>query len=143
MNGMRALTKDEEEAFLKDNENGVLAFAGDKPYCIPVHYDYKKGNVVIMMLRAGRKMEYIKKSPKVCFNVWQEGERSNISSLKKERNTSVLLEGELEEVIKDKWDYYELPTVPDGVDMVVYIIKVNAVGTVCTLASFSFGGETA
>jgi nitroimidazol reductase NimA-like FMN-containing flavoprotein (pyridoxamine 5'-phosphate oxidase superfamily) len=144
MNGMRALTEDEKEAFLKDNHGGVLAFAGDKPYCIPIHYAYTKGTVVFEMLRAGRKMEYINKSRKVCFSVWQEAAQSNIPSLKKERWSSVILEGELEEVTKDKWDYYELPKgVPEGIDMVGWILKVNTVGTVCAPASLSFGGETA
>jgi len=144
MNGMRALTEDEKEAFLKDNHGGVLAFAGDKPYCIPIHYAYVKGTVVFEMLRAGRKMEYINKSRKVCFSVWQEAAQSNVPSLKKERHSSVILEGELEEVTKDKWDYYELPKgVPEGIDLVGWILKVNTVGTVCAPASLSFGGETA
>ena len=144
MNGMRALTEDEKEAFLKDNHGGVLAFAGDKPYCIPIHYAYTKGTVVFEMLRAGRKIEYINKSRKVCFSVWQEAAQSNIPSLKKERWSSVILEGELEEVTKDKWDYYELPKgVPEGIDMVGWILKGNTVGTVCAPASLSFGGETA
>jgi len=143
MDGMRPLTEDEKEAFLKDNHGGVLAFAGDKPYCIPIHYAYTKGTVVFEMLRAGRKMEYINKSRKVCFSVWQEAAQSNVPSLKKEGFSSILFDGELEEVTKDKWDYYELPKdVPEGIDMVGWILKVNTMGTICAPANM-FGGETA
>jgi nitroimidazol reductase NimA-like FMN-containing flavoprotein (pyridoxamine 5'-phosphate oxidase superfamily) len=143
MLGMRALTEDEKEAFLKDNRGGVLAFAGDKPYCIPIHYAYTKGTVVFEMLRAGRKMEYINKSRKVCFSVWQEGAQSNVPSLKGGSFSSILFEGELEEVTKDKWDYYELPKeVPEGIDMVGWILKVNTMGTIFAPPNM-FGEETA
>ena len=139
MNGTRALTETERETFLQDNHNGILAFTRGKPHSIPVHYYYIKRTVVFEMLRSGRIMDYIKKSCSVCFNVWQEGEQSTVPSLKKERNTSVILEGELEEVTKDKWSYYELHTAPEGIDMVGFILKVNTVGTICTSAGAPFG----
>ena len=128
-NGKRELTDDEKEAFLTDNRFGVLAFAGDKPYAIPVAYTYIKGTMVFAMLRAGRKMGYIKKNPNVCFNIWQMGTQSTTPSLKEQRYSSVILEGELEEVTATEWSYYELPTIPEGVDIVALRLKVNTVGT--------------
>jgi len=76
-NGKRELTDSEKEAFLTENRFGVLACAGDKPYAIPIAYKYIKGTLVLGMRRAGRKIDYIKKNPNVCFNVWQMGEQSN------------------------------------------------------------------
>lgn len=129
-NGKRELTDSEREAFITENQFGVLAFAGDKPYAIPVAYKYIKGTMVFAVLRTGRKMDYIKKNPNVCFNIWQWGEQSTVPSLKEQRYNSVILEGELEEITGADWAYYELPTeLPKGIDLVAFRLKLNAVGT--------------
>jgi hypothetical protein len=128
-NGKKELTDAEKEAFLKDNRFGVLSFAGDKPYAIPVAYKYIKETLVFVMLRTGRKLDYIKKNPNVCFGVWQMGEQSTVPSLKEQRYSSIILEGELEEATEANWSYYELPTPPEGVDLVAFILKPNTVGT--------------
>ncbi len=128
-NGKRELTNTEMEAFLKDNRFGVLAFAGDKPYALTMGYKYFKEAVLFGMVRTGRKLDYIKKNPNVCFLVWQMGAQSTVPSLKEQRYSSVILEGELEEVTEAKWSYYELPTPPEGVDLVAFILKPNTVGT--------------
>jgi len=128
-NGKRELTEAEKEAFITENRFGVLAFAGDKPYAIPVAYKYIKGTMVFAMLRAGRKMGYIKKNPNVCFNIWQMGAQSTTPSLKEQRYSSVILEGELEEVTATEWSHYELPTPPEGVDLVAFKLKLNTLGT--------------
>ena len=128
-NGNRELTEAEKEAFITENRFGVLAFAGDKPYAIPVAHHYKKGNMVFLMRRTGRKLDYIKKNPNVCFNIWQMGAQSTVPSLKEQRYSSIILEGELEEATEANWSYYELPTPPEGVDLVAFILKPNTVGT--------------
>jgi len=129
-NGKRELTDSEKEAFIAENKIGVLAFAGDKPYAIPVAYKYIKGTMVFAVMRSGRKIDYIKKNPNVCFNIWQWGEQSIVPSLKEQRYSSVILEGELEEITKDDWAYYELPTdLPKGIDLVAFKLKQSAAGT--------------
>ena len=128
-NGERELTDTEKEAFLKDNRVGAMSFAGDKPYGVPVAYTYIKGTMVFVMLRTGRKLDYIKKNPNVCFNIWQMGKQSTVPSLKEQRYSSIILEGELAEVTATEWSKYELPTIPEGVDIVAFRLKVNTVGT--------------
>ena len=129
-NGKRELTDSEKDAFIAENKIGVLAFAGDKPYAIPVAHKYIKETLVFAMLRSGRKLDYIKKNPNVCFNIWQWGEQSTVPSLKEQRYSSVILEGELEEITGADWAYYELPTeLPKGVDLVAFRLKQTAVGT--------------
>ena len=129
-NGTRELTDAEKEAFITENRCGVLAFAGDKPYAIPVAHHYKKGTMVFLMRRTGRKLDYIKKNPNVCFNIWQMGKQSTIPSLKEQRYSSIIFEGELAEVTATEWSNYELPTIPEGVDIVALRLKVNTVGTI-------------
>jgi nitroimidazol reductase NimA-like FMN-containing flavoprotein (pyridoxamine 5'-phosphate oxidase superfamily) len=126
--GKRDLTDAEREEFIASNRFGVLALGGDKPYAIPVAYKYIKGAMVFAMLRAGRKMEYIKKNPNACFNIWQMGDQTTVSSLKDLRYISVLMEGELVEVTGSDWAYYEMPTPPEGVDMVAFRLKIDNIG---------------
>ena len=126
---MRELTDSEKEAFLTENRFGVLAFTGDKPYVIPLAYRYTKGTLILGMVRSGRKMEYIKKNPRVCFNVWQMGAQSNIPSLKEQLYSSVILEGELEEIPEADRSYYEMQAPPAGIDSVSFRLKQSAVGT--------------
>jgi len=52
---VRELTDAEKEAFLTDNYWGVLSFAGDDPYGIPVGYMYRKGDVLMGLSPTGRK----------------------------------------------------------------------------------------
>ena len=131
--GKREVTDAEREEFITSNHFGVLALGGDKPYAIPVAYKYLKGAMVFAMLRAGRKMEYIKKNPNACFNIWQMGDQTTVASLKDVRYVSVLLEGELVEITGSDWDYYEMPTPPEGVDMVAFRLKVDNIGVSATL----------
>lgn len=124
----RELTDTEREAFITENRFGVLAFAGDKPYAVPVAYKYIKGTMVFVMLRSGRKIDYINKNRNACFNIWQLGEQTTVPSLKDLRYISILFEGELEEVTGSDWSYYELPEPPEGVDLVAFRLKTSNVG---------------
>ena len=122
----RELTDAEREQFMTENNDGVLCFSGDEPYGVPMGFRYKKGTVLIGFSKSGRKLEYIQKSPKVCFTVYRP--RRNTPDLK-ESCTSVILEGELEEVTD--LTYYglekDIPKVPEH--LILFRIKVGKLGT--------------
>jgi len=127
---VRELTDAERDAFIADVRTGFLVFAGDKPYAVPLTGRYAKGTMLVSMVRsAGRKWDYINKNRNVCFGIWQRGEHSNVPGLKEQSYSSVIIEGELEEIPDDKWSYYELPPKPEGVDLVWFALKANNVGT--------------
>ncbi len=126
----RELTDAERDAFIADVRVGTLIFDGDKPYGVPLATRYAKGTVLIdMARRPGEKWDYINKSRKVCFVVWQWGKESNVPGLKEQHYTSVILKGELEEVTEDKWSYYELPPRAEGSIIVWFALKTSSVGT--------------
>jgi len=122
---VRDMTSAEIEEFLSENRFGILAFAGDKPYALPLGYSYRKGTVILGFRKSGRKMDYFQKSRNVCFTVSvTKEETTNVAGTL----TSVLLEGELEEVT-DR-DYYGLPPLPSGAsaDLASFRIKTDQVG---------------
>ncbi len=41
----------------------------DVPYIVPVHYGYNNKNLYIHAAKEGKKIDLIKKNPKVCFEV--------------------------------------------------------------------------
>ena len=130
----KQLTEEERDAFIAANRFGVLALGGDKPYAIPVAYKYFKGALVIVMMRAGRKMDYINASRNACFNIWQMGDQVTVPGFKDLRYVSVLLEGELEEITGSDWAYYELPTPPEGVALAAWRLKTTNIGVTATKA---------
>ena len=126
----RELTDAEIDAFITDVRCGVLVFTGDKPYAVPLAGRYAKKTMLLdMVRRPGRKWDYINKSRKVCFVIWQYGAQSNVPGLKEQQYSSVIIEGELEEIPDDKRSYYELPPKPEGVDLVWFALKATTVGT--------------
>jgi nitroimidazol reductase NimA-like FMN-containing flavoprotein (pyridoxamine 5'-phosphate oxidase superfamily) len=127
---VRELTDAERDAFIADARAGVLVFTGDEAYAVPLGYRYVKGTILLSLPREpGRKWDFINKNRKVCFNIWQYGEHSNVPSLKRQRYSSVIIEGELDEITDDQRSYYELPTKFEGVDLVLFALKANKVGT--------------
>jgi len=127
---VRELTDAEREAFIADVRAGVLVFTGDEAYAVPLGFRYAKGTILLSLPKEpGRKWDYINKNRKVCFVIWQYGEHSNVPSLKRQRYSSVMIEGEVEEITDDQWSYYELPPKPEGVDLVLFALKVYKVGT--------------
>ncbi len=126
----RELTDAERAAFIADVRIGTLAFAGDKPYAVPLGSRYAKGTVLIdMARRPGEKWDCVNKSRTVCWVMWQYGKDSNVPSLKEQQYTSVILKGELEEVTDDKLSYYELPHKAEGSSVVWFALKTSSVGT--------------
>ena len=122
MGYFRDLSEAEKDEFIKNNQHGVLSFAGDKPYALPMGYMYKKGDLLIGLTIPGRKMDYIKKNPSVCFTICQP--RWQTPGLK-ESCTSVVVEGELEEVTDRA--YYGLELKPPE-NVITFRIKANNVG---------------
>ena len=120
----RDLTPAEIDAFIQDNQWGSLAFTGDDPYAIPVGYMYKKGDVLLGLTSTGRKIDYLKGSRKICFLIckprWQTLDY-------KESCTSVIMEGELEEVTDRV--YYGLSPTPTSTGGALYRVKASKVGT--------------
>jgi len=125
---MRQLTDDEKEAFIKDNFWGVLSFSGGEPYAIPVGYQYIKGDVLLGFAPTGRKMEYVNKSRSVCLVLCRP---TKLSSDSKESYpfTTVIIEGELEDITETDRASYGLPPLPEGVQVGLYRIKQKGVGT--------------
>ncbi len=84
------------EEFLRRAEVGHLATLGPKgPYLVPLHFLYRGGSIYFHCGLAGRKLDNIKKDPRVCFQVT---EMTAIVPHKRPcsyntRYTSVLVEG--------------------------------------------------
>ncbi len=58
------------EAQLKKAEIMRLAFCDvDEPYIVPVCFGYKDGTIFVHSAKEGRKLDIIKRSNKVCFEV--------------------------------------------------------------------------
>ena len=123
---MTQLTDAEKEAFIKANYWGVLSFAGDEPYAIPVGYQYIKGDILLGFAPRGRKIEYVNKSRSICLVICRPSKLAPESKDAYPYNT-VIIEGELEDVT-DR-DYYGLPPMPEGYSGRSYRIKQKRVGT--------------
>jgi nitroimidazol reductase NimA-like FMN-containing flavoprotein (pyridoxamine 5'-phosphate oxidase superfamily) len=66
---------------LKEGKRGTLAVCGDDgyPYAIPIdyHYDAERGSVFFHGAGEGHKIDSIRRSDKVTFNVLSEGWKEN------------------------------------------------------------------
>ncbi len=68
---MKELTKKEIGDVLNKVGDGVLALTNGKaPYCIPFGFVFIEDHVYLSMFPAGRKWEYFKKNPLVCFTAF-------------------------------------------------------------------------
>ena len=119
------LTEREIDTFLKSNQHGILAMAGDKPYALPMGYLYKRKAILLGlataggMVTTGRKMKYLTKSKQVCFTVCQPrwyGEKLKTPC------TTLIIEGSLEEVRNRS--YYGITKIPQTAQLKLYRIKV-------------------
>jgi nitroimidazol reductase NimA-like FMN-containing flavoprotein (pyridoxamine 5'-phosphate oxidase superfamily) len=120
----REITDAEIEEFLTENDSGILCFAGEEPYCIPMGCKYRKGTVILGFSKGGKKWDCIQKGSKVCFTVCRP--RKTTPDLS-ESCTTVIFEGELEK-LTDRV-YYGLSPLPGSVDVVPFVIKVNKLST--------------
>jgi nitroimidazol reductase NimA-like FMN-containing flavoprotein (pyridoxamine 5'-phosphate oxidase superfamily) len=123
------MTTKEIDTFLKNNQHGILALGGDKPYALPMGYLYRRRAILLglatagSMVTTGRKMNYVAKSKQVCFTVCQP--RWYGETLKTPC-TTLVIEGSLEEVTNRS--YYGIKKVPQTVQLKLYKIKVAKMG---------------
>ncbi len=68
-------SQDEMEKMLKEEEIGYLGVSLDgKPYVVPLNYSYANGKIFFHCSFKGKKLDYMRKNPLVCFTVaWQPG----------------------------------------------------------------------
>jgi hypothetical protein len=120
----KKLTEKEIEAFLKGNQLGTLAFAGKRPYAIPMGYIYRKGVLFFGFSKSGknRKIDCVGKSKRVCFTICKP--RKDTPNMKIPC-TSLVIEGSLE-VVKNRV-YYGFPAEPFP-DSQMYRLKVSKIG---------------
>jgi len=125
----KSLTKSEIDTFLRNNQHGILALAGDKPYALPMGYMYKRKAILLglatagSMVTTGRKMNYLQASKQVCFTVCKPrwyGETVKTPC------TTLIIEGSLEEVTNRS--YYGIKKIPQTVQLKLYKIKVAKMG---------------
>ncbi len=120
----RELTDAERDEFITENNSGILCFAGEEPYGVPMGCMYKKGTVILGFSGSGRKLDYAKRNPKVCYTICRP--RKTTPNLEK-ACTSVILEGELEEITDMAYyDMDKIPNMPE--DIILFRIKVNKLG---------------
>lgn len=128
------LTNKEIDEFLEERGGtGMLGFAGDDPYVIPMGCIYKRGTVLIGLISKpyGRKMRCFEENPKVCYTVCRTRAQTNLKKL----CTTVVIEGVLEKVT-DR-DYYDLgparPEVYEKFGLILHTLKPTKVsGRRCT-----------
>jgi len=129
---VKELTDADKETFLTDNYWGILSFAGNDPYAIPMGYMYKKGDVLIAFSPKGRKIEYINKSRKVCFTICRptalcRATQESFDPAEAYPFNTIIIEGELEEVT-DR-DYYGLEQKVQSYEGNLFRIKQKRLGT--------------
>jgi nitroimidazol reductase NimA-like FMN-containing flavoprotein (pyridoxamine 5'-phosphate oxidase superfamily) len=63
-------SRDEMERLLHEEEVGYLGLSlGEKPYVVPLNYHYSEGRVWFHCGFKGKKLDYLKGNPQVCFTV--------------------------------------------------------------------------
>ena len=72
----RELTRGEIDFFLKKQLHGRLGLCVEgEPYVVPVSYIYSEGAIYFHAAKQGKKIDFIEKNNRVCFEVdeWQKG----------------------------------------------------------------------
>lgn len=129
MADFKKLTEKEIETFLRNNQHGILALAGDKPYALPMGYMYRRKTILLglatagSMVTVGRKMHYLEKSKHICFTICKP--RWYDETLKTPC-TTLVVEGSLEEVTNRS--YYGIKRIPETAQLKLYRIKTAHMG---------------
>ncbi|MGB2855825.1 MAG: pyridoxamine 5'-phosphate oxidase family protein [Dehalococcoidia bacterium] len=79
----RELTKEEIEHLLTKHSHGRLGLCVEnEPYIVPVAYKYFEGAIYFHSAKRGKKLDFIKKNNRVCFEIdeWQKAWASVICS---------------------------------------------------------------
>jgi len=92
------------DAILIEGQVGYLALSrGNQPYLVPLNFLYEDGFIYFHCALRGRKIDYIRANPRVCF---QTGETGGIISGENPCShnyhyRSVIVEGNVEEIISE------------------------------------------
>lgn len=63
-------SREEMEKFLREEEIGYLGLSlGSNPYVVPLNYYYEDGKIFFHCGFRGKKFDYMKSNPQVCFTV--------------------------------------------------------------------------
>ncbi len=66
-------SREEMESILRDETIGFLGLAVDgRPYVVPLNYGYVEGRVLFHCALTGKKLDYLKANPQVCFTVGRQ-----------------------------------------------------------------------
>jgi nitroimidazol reductase NimA-like FMN-containing flavoprotein (pyridoxamine 5'-phosphate oxidase superfamily) len=64
---------DEMEKFLQEENVGYLGLSvDDEPYVLPLNYGYVRGKILFHGALTGKKLDYLRANPKVCFTVGRQ-----------------------------------------------------------------------
>ena len=72
----RELSQDEIERFLRERSYGRLGLClENEPYIVPIAYGYEQSKIYFHSARQGKKLNFIKRNNRVCFEVdeWGKG----------------------------------------------------------------------
>jgi len=63
-------SREEMEQILQEEESGYLGLCQEeRPYVVPVNYAYQDGKILFHCGLKGKKLDYIRANPQVCFVV--------------------------------------------------------------------------
>ena len=66
-------SREEMEKMLREEDTGYLGLSLDgKPYVVPLNYHYADGKILFHCALKGRKLDYIKANPEVCFAIGRQ-----------------------------------------------------------------------
>ena len=66
-------SRDEMEKLMQEEEFGYLGLSlGGKPYVVPLNHYYADGKIIFHCGLRGKKLEYIRANPQVCYAVGQQ-----------------------------------------------------------------------
>ncbi len=64
---------DEMEKLLREESVGYLGLSvEDRPYVVPLNYGYREGKILFHCALGGKKLEYLRTNPTVCFTVGRQ-----------------------------------------------------------------------
>ena len=66
-------SREEMERILHEETLGYLGLSMDeKPYVVPLNYGYVGGKIIFHSALTGKKLDYLKANPQVCFTVGRQ-----------------------------------------------------------------------
>jgi nitroimidazol reductase NimA-like FMN-containing flavoprotein (pyridoxamine 5'-phosphate oxidase superfamily) len=66
-------SREEMERILREETVGYLGLSvEDKPYVVPLNYGYVQGKILFHCALTGKKLDYLRANPQVCFTVGRQ-----------------------------------------------------------------------